>query len=318
MPKKSGGESALCARVARALALNRKAKLNFPGVFMGLYGRQVGSDAMALEFDDGEWSRDGRGEVNWPALGVLIDVALGSVTRLKSPETTRPATVQLQVQMTGASTRGHLVAHAHYNGRSERTAAKHILTTATVNVGDTVIAHASGAFVMLDLPAGTTQTVMPWVPEGLANEDDVAVELDDNERAAVRRCREAERAATTEHPFVEHFWCGVPAAGEGKARLVVKVAPHLGNRVAQVHGGMLLGLAAQVAGAALPGTMMLSNLSAWFIKPGEGPRLTVRSKVVQQGRNLAVVRTQITGAEGRLVLEATSQHLAASSGSGSR
>jgi acyl-coenzyme A thioesterase PaaI-like protein len=57
--------------------------------------------------------------------------------------------------------------------------------------------------------------------------------------------------------------------------------------------------------------MRLSNISAWFVSPGLGPQLKVRSNVVQQGRNLAVVRTQILGASGKLVLEATSQHAAA-------
>jgi acyl-coenzyme A thioesterase PaaI-like protein len=77
-----------------------------------------------------------------------------------------------------------------------------------------------------------------------------------------------------------------------------------------VHGGMLLGMAVQVAGAAVPGRA-LSNISAWFVRPGDGPRLKVRSKVVQQGRTLAVVRTQVTSNEGKLVLVCTSQHIAA-------
>ena len=305
-----GGRSALSARVERALALNRKAKLNFPGVLMGLSGRQLDGETMELEFDDGDWARDGAGEINWPTLGVVIDIALGSVTRLKAGPTMRPATVQLQVQMTGASTRGHLVTRAKFLEQSDRTAVKHTLANGTVTCGDRIVAYASGAFVMLDLPPGTTQTPMPWLPDALAADPD-DVELDDNEREAVRRCRRAERAASDAHPFIEHFWCGVPLRGEGKARLNVKVAPHLGNRVGQVHGGVLLGTAARVASAAVPDTMMLSNISAWYIKPGEAPALRVRSAVVQQGRNLAVVRTQIVNAEGKLVLEATSQHVSA-------
>ena len=138
-------ESALCARAARALRVNRAAKLNFPGIFMDLRGRQTDADSMELEFDDGPWSRDGRGEVNWPALGVLLDIALGSVTRLKSPETQRPATVQLQVQMTGVPADGHIVAHGRLVEQSERTAIKHILTAGTLTCGDRVVAHCSGA-----------------------------------------------------------------------------------------------------------------------------------------------------------------------------
>jgi acyl-coenzyme A thioesterase PaaI-like protein len=71
------------------------------------------------------------------------------------------------------------------------------------------------------------------------------------------------------------------------------------------------GTAARVAKAALPGNMRVLNISAWFVRPGLGPRLNVRSNVVQQGRDLAVVRTQILGASGKLVLETTSQHAAA-------
>ena len=305
MPRR---ESPLCARAAHALRANRVARLNFPGVFMDLAGRYVGEDSVTLEFDDGEWSRDARGELNWPALGVLLDIGLGSVTRLRSPPTQRPATVQLQVQMTGVPMTGHAVCHARLLGHSERTLVTHALSSGTVSCGDRVVAHTSGAFVMIDLPDGVTQAREPWMTK--AYEVDPEAELDDYERAAVKRCAAAERAASAEHPFIEHFWCGVPKGGEGTARLDVPVGAHLGNRIGNVHGGMLLGMAVQVAGAAVPG-MALSNISAWFVRPGVGPRLKVRSKVVQQGRTFAVVRTQVLSAEGKLVLEAASQHILA-------
>ena len=311
MAKRSGGESALCARVAHSLRVNRAAQLNFPGIFMGLTGRQIDGDSIDLEFDDSAWARDARGELNWPTIGVLLDIALGSVTRLKSPVTQRPATVQLQVQMTGVPTDGHVVAHGRFVEHCERSAVKQALSTGTLTCGERVVAYASGAFVMLDLPEGRTQPRDPWLPEGLVVDADA--ELDEYELEAVRRCGLAERAATAERPFLEHYWCGVPRTREGKARLDVPVGAHLGNRVGHVHGGMLLGMAVQVASAAAPAGMALSNLSAWFVRPGERPRLRVRSAVLQQGRTLAVVRTQITNDDGRLVLEATSQHIATTS-----
>jgi len=277
---------------------------------MGLSGRHVGEDGIDLTFDDGEWSRDARGELNWPSLGVLLDIGLGSVTRLRSPQTQRPATVQLQVQMTGAPMTGHAVCRARLLEHSGGAAVKHALSNGTVMCDERVVAYVSGAFLMLDLPEGSTQVREPWATEDLVFDREAA--LDDYERAAVKRCAAAERAATPDQPFIENFWCGVPKGGEGSARLDVPVSPHLGNRSGHVHGGMLLGMAMQVAGAALAPTMALSNISAWFVKPGQGPRVKVRSKVVQQGRTLAVVRTQITNTEGRLVLEATSQHIAAS------
>ena len=60
---------------------------------------------------------------------------------------------------------------------------------------------------------------------------------------------------------------------------------------------------------ALPAEARLSNISAYFISPGLGPALDVESTVIQQGRSLAVVRTSIRAASGKLVLEASSQHV---------
>lgn len=305
-----GRLSPLCGRVLHALAINRKAKLNFPGVFMGIAGHATEEGNVDLGFEDDDVFREAGGELNWAALGVLVDIALSTVTRFQSGPTLRPATVQLQMQMTGAPRHGRVVTHGLFEGHSERTALRQTLTSGTVVSGETVIAHATAAFVMLPLAQGQTQMALPWVPEGL---DAAPLELDDlsdEEREALRICARAERAATEAHPFIEHFWCGVPKTGDGKASLSVKVAPHLANRVGQVHGGVLFGTAARVASAAAPEGMRLSNITAWFISPGLPPRFTVRSRVVERSRNLAVVHTRITGATGKLVLEVTSQHIA--------
>lgn len=308
---KKTGRSAVYSRVERALALNRKARLNFPGIFMELTGHQVGDHGIVLELSDDPTFRDAAGEPNELALGVLVDVALGAVTRLKAGPAMRPATVRLDMQMTGVPALGPVVTEAQFVSFSENSRITHALTSAVVTAGDAVVAHASGAFVMFELPGGATQVQEPWLPEALASAPPEALELDDPERAALKACRRAEAAATEAHPFIDHFWCGIPSAREGKASLAVPVTPHLGNRVGQVHGGVLLGMAARVAAAALPPGMRLSNITAWFISPGQSPRLKVRSTVVQQGRTLAVVRTQISSAEGKLVLEVTSQHLTA-------
>lgn len=303
-------QSALCERVARALTLNRQAKLNFPGIFMDVYGAETGDGGVMLKVRDDPTLRDGAGELNWSALSVLVDVALGSVTRLKAGPAARPATVQLQMQMTGAPSRGDVATHAEFVSFSDGPGVRQCFTTGRITAGDTLIGHASGAFVMLDLPEGQTQRQHPWVAQEVLDAPLEPVELDENEREAIKACRRAEKAASAEHPFIDHFWCGIPRRGEGSAQLNIKVTPHLGNRVGHVHGGVLLGMAAQAACAAAPADMRLSNIAAWYISPGLGPRLKVRSKAIQQGRNLAVVRTQVLGATGKLVLEVTTQHVA--------
>ncbi len=309
MKKNTDAQAALQQRLLAALAANRAAKLNFPGVFMGLSGEQHGESALTLRFNEGDWARDGAGGLHLPVLGVLLDVALGAVTRLQAGPAYRPATVHLEVQLTGAPVRERLVSHARFVGYSHDTALKHALSSASVRAGDTPVAHACGAFVMLELPDGVTQRTLPWLPRDASVSPLAVNELRDDERAVLRRFTRACRAASPEHPFIEQFWAGVPQKTERGARLSVAVAPHLGNRVGQVHGGLLLGLAAHVAHAAVPDAMRLSNISAWFLSPGRGRRLSVRASVLQQGRNVAVVRTQIIGPGGARVLEATSQHV---------
>lgn len=303
--------SPLYTRVQHALAINRKARLTFPCAFMGLTGRRIGNDDLTLEFEDEVTFRDGTCELSWAALGVLVDEALGSVARMKAGTTVRPATVHLALQMTGASTQGNIVTRGHFVAFSERDRIRRCLAMATIKCGETLIGHASAAFAMLDLPKASTQTPLPWTPEEFRPELSDAIAFAPNEREALKICERAEAAATEALPFIEHFWCGIPKPAEGKARLSVRVSPHLGNSVGHVHGGLLLGTAARVANAAVPSNMRLSNISAWFVSPGLGPRLKVRSGVVQQGRNLAVVHTQILGGSGKLVLETTSQHVAA-------
>jgi acyl-coenzyme A thioesterase PaaI-like protein len=311
MKNPTQGQSALCARVERTLALNRKAGLNFPGVFMEVTGRELRHDGLRLEFYDDRLFHDGRGEISWVALGVLADLVLGGVARQQGGTTRRPATVHLALQMSGAPVVGDLVAEARFVGYTARTRTTQALSTGTIRAGETLIAHGSGAFVLLDLAPGAEQVTRLWVPEALAREPLEAVAFDAHEAEAIAVCQRAEAAASRKHPFIEHFWCGIPKKRDGGADLDVEVTAHLGNRVRHAHGGVLLGTAAYVAAAAAHSKARLSNISAYFVSPGLPPRLKVRSRVVQQGRNLAVVRTQIVRPDGKLVLEATTQHAAA-------
>ena len=85
---------------------------------------------------------------------------------------------------------------------------------------------------------------------------------------------------------------------------------HAGNRVGHAQGGILVGMAAASAAAALTGGWKLSGMSALYISPGEGATLRARSSVVHRGRLTAVVRTQIAGRNRRRVLDVVTTHLA--------
>jgi acyl-coenzyme A thioesterase PaaI-like protein len=136
-----------------------------------------------------------------------------------------------------------------------------------------------------------------------------SISLTADELLALQACEQAEAAATAMHPFIEHFWCGIPEADHGRARLRVAVTPHVANRIGHVQGGLLLGLAVKVANAAAPGDMRLSNISNYFLSPGVGKCLDIHSRIEHQSRSLAIARTQVMSDSGKLVLEATSQHV---------
>ena len=181
----------------------------------------------------------------------------------------------------------------------------------------------NGAFVQIAPPAGVREMApLPWQRSGAADPPPLELDqLDAREREVLAACdaalaaREVPTSNTTQHgsgglSFLDHFWGITPQRTADGAQCVVSTGPQLANRVGHVQGGILMGMAAATARCAVPNHPALSNLSAWFTGPGRGDTLLVKSWPVHTGRNLAVVRTEITGAGGARVLEATSAHAA--------
>jgi acyl-coenzyme A thioesterase PaaI-like protein len=83
---------------------------------------------------------------------------------------------------------------------------------------------------------------------------------------------------------------------------------YIGNRVGHVQGGFSLSTALITAIAAVPHHPLLTAASAWYISPGQGQALSARSSVLQRGRNVAVVRTELMATGGKRVLEVISNH----------
>jgi acyl-coenzyme A thioesterase PaaI-like protein len=67
-------------------------------------------------------------------------------------------------------------------------------------------------------------------------------------------------------------------------------------------------IALATAVAAVPQHPLLTGASAWYISPGQGKALTARSILLQSGRNVAVVRTEVLASGRKLVLEVISNH----------
>src|SRR5512141_2904808 len=128
-----------------------------------------------------------------------------------------------------------------------------------------------------------------------------------DERALLRHADAMLADGSTD--FLQRFWgyAGAHRTKEGAA-CVMKNGSHVANRVHHVQGGILLGLAASTAIAALPHKWAITGITTCFVSPGLGRALRARSKVVHHGLMTAVVRTEIVGPNRRRVLEALSTH----------
>jgi acyl-coenzyme A thioesterase PaaI-like protein len=298
-------------RVLQALALNRAPGFHFPGYFLGLEWPHIGSDEVVETMRAGPHCVDANGKVHLAALGVMLDTALATAPRLVIEPGARQATVHLHAQFTGNPAKGDLRMTSRLEGFSAGDAVRQSLARGELHADGRPVAYGTATFVVLPPPKGVKLAPLPWQETHRPSPQPLAPsQLDASERKVVAACDKALADARQGASFVEHFWRALPVTTKDGARCRVAIGAHLGNRVGHVQGGILFGLAAATACAAVPRHAMLSSVSAWFISPGEGDALRIRSRIVHGGRSFAVVRTEVTSGTGDRVLEATSHHAA--------
>lgn len=298
-------------RVLLGLAGNRSPGFHFPGYFLQLAWPRIGGDSIDETMPVGPHCRNADGGINLAALGMMLDTALATAPRLRIQPGARQATVQINVQFTGHPACGELMMTSKLLGFSEGAATRQSLAGGTLFSEGRPVCHANGTFVVLPPPEGVALAPLPWQRANGAETAPLDLrDLGNGERAILKACDSALRRADHQRAFIEHFWGVLPEPTSYGARCSVKNGPHLDNRVGHVQGGILLGLAAATAKTAVPRHPMLSSISAWFISPGKGKTLRVRSKVLHAGRSFAVVRTEIKTADGKRVLEVVSNHAA--------
>ena len=316
-------DAALIRRaVLQGLARDRTPGWSFTGHFQHLQWPVIGDDAMTVTLPVGPHLEDTDDNLHLTALLVLFDAALASPTRLRVQPGTRLATTHINVQLTGARAARDARVEARNVGAAQAGALPQLLVHGTLLCGGEVVMSGNGAFVQIAPPAGVREMApLPWQRSGAADPPPLEPDqLDAREREVLVACDAA--LAAREAPssnaippggrlsFLDHFWGITPQRTAEGAQCVVATGPQLANRVGHVQGGILMGMAAATARCAVPNHPVLSNLSAWFTGPGRGGALLVKSWPVHTGRNLAVVRTEITGPGGARVLEATSAHAA--------
>jgi acyl-coenzyme A thioesterase PaaI-like protein len=297
-------------RVLRAIALNRTPGYHFAGNFVDLSFDRVASEDTRISYETGPHCLDEHGGTDIGSLAMAADFALGTVVRAGLDPATRTATVSMSLEFGAPLPAGiiHAASRSHgYVGEGYGRIGRARVTLAGP-AGE--IGYGSGAFMVLKPPPHVTMHPVPHRKRGDPEPPALREgELTEDERRILRHADEAlERAAKTRQPFIRHFWGFLPQAARGAAAAVMQNGSHVGNRVGDVQGGIMLGLAAVTASAALTEAWMLSSISAAFISPGEGPAIKAQAHVVHHGQRLSVVRTELTRADGRRVLEVMSTH----------
>ena len=168
---------------------------------------------------------------------------------------------------------------------------------------------STGTWVAPPAPKGVVMLGLPW--EGgqdgaqwpLLKKKD----LDAAEKDLLRRVEKAMRIAQN-GDLLASLWNPVVTRTPQGASGRLPVGMHVGNRVGHVQGGLLINAALVTAQAAVPEHPILTGASAWYISPGQGKVITSRSTLLQSGRNVAVVRTELFAAGRKLVLEVISNH----------
>jgi acyl-coenzyme A thioesterase PaaI-like protein len=293
---------AIRSQVLRGIALNREPGYHFAGNFLDLSYDHVSTDYTALSVDVAPHCAEADGQLNLSGFAILADLVMAAAVRAGLEPHTRLATVTMNLQFTGAPRCGRLEGRGAMHGFVQGAAGRQGVSTVHVSGDAGPICTGTGTFMMLKPPKGVELHPVPHRRRGENPTPDPGVRLRPDEKKVLSAADAAIAGVRAQGgSFIQRFW-GVQAKHvAGGARSTVKNGPHIGNRVGHVQGGILLGLAAENAIAALTPHWQLTAISAWYISPGEGRSLAIRSRVVHHGRLVAVVRTEVSckGHDGR-------------------
>jgi acyl-coenzyme A thioesterase PaaI-like protein len=296
-------------RALVAISNNRVPGYNFPGHFLELQCERYDRGGVVLEMDTGAHNANPDGTTHLAAVTCLADMALAQACRTYVDPTIRTATMVLHMRFHGVEPRGRLRAEASSGGFSERTALAEADCSGRLISQGREIARMSGTWGAPPAPDGRPLHPTPWAREGGQPPSPLLKrsELDEVERACMRRVQQALRQATQDE-FAQRFWAPVVRQSGERAIGRMPIGLYIGNRVGHVQGGFSLSTALITAIAAVPHHPLLTAASAWYISPGQGQALSARSSVLQRGRNVAVVRTELMATGGKRVLEVISNH----------
>lgn len=302
-------ETFIRTRVLRGLALNRTPGYHFTGNFLNFSFDSNTPEDVRMSMECGPHVTELNGNVSYGAVAVLADIALAANVRAGHTPASRLATVQMNLQFTGAPMNGKLMAASSLQGYVGGITSCQGAGQVTVTCGGKPVCHGVGTFMVLDPPKGVA-----LYPMSHRKDADLEVvplaesELKRDERKVLDIADTAIAAAQNGEAFIRRFWGFETHAIVRGASGKLRNGPHVGNRVGHLQGGVTMGLGIATAETALPASWMLSAVTAWYIRPGEGRVIKAKSRIIHHGRLTAVVRTEITGKNNKRVMEMITTH----------
>ena len=297
------------SQTLRAISSNRAPGMHFAGYFFNFTAQRFETGGVEFTIDPAPQCADANGIVSRVALLYMADMALAGAIRVFVNPNTRTATLMLRVEFTGEPARGRLTASGRGSGSSPVTALPECVAAGRITCDGREVMRMSGTWVAPLAPQGVVVRGLPWEGGEDGNLRPLLKknELEAAEKTVIRGIEKALREAQNGDLLGALCNPKVKRTAHGATgRLAVGL--HIGNRVGHVQGGFLIHAALATAEAAVPNHPLLTGASAWYISPGQGKAISARSTILQSGRNVAVVRTELFNAGRKLVLEVISNH----------
>jgi acyl-coenzyme A thioesterase PaaI-like protein len=296
-------------RAMLALSNNRAPGYHFAGYFLDLQCSRYERDGVVMEMDTAAHNANPDGTTNLAAVFFLADMALAGACRTFVDPSQRTATLKVHMHFLGGELRGRIRAETGSQGFSDRTALAEAICVGRVVSNGREVIQMSGTWVAPPTPDGRPLHPLPW--EKTYRDPGLPLlakaQLDPKEKAVLARVERALHEAR-HGEFMQRLWTPAVRHTPTGALGRLPIGLHVGNRVGHVQGGISLYAALSTATAAVPHHPLVTAVSAWYISPGQGKFLSARSRVLQKGRNVAVVRTELFGTGRKRVLEVVSNH----------
>lgn len=296
-------------RVLQALNANRTPGWQFPGHYLGLAFDEVTDFRAAVGMEIGAHCVDSRGQVSIEAVGVLADVAMANAARTRSGPSARVATISARLSLAPLPTEGLLRATAEVQLRQGRAAIQLASTNLSIQADGIPFCTGEASFAVIDsnritaphpLPARSTLDITPPLdPSTLTPEESLVW----------HRALQADSRSADNGDFIGRFWGGPLKSCDGVAAMPIEGGLHIANRVGDIQGGVLLGLAGRLCTDILAPEWRLTDLAAQFIAPSPSAGIVMRAKALRIGRSVAFVECEVVDHTGRMTLRAQASFL---------